>query len=91
MSLLKRHHIFIDNQCYTSLKGGRGGYGESIILKLKVFSEALGIAFLTAILQNFDYATVHILLLTNLLVGCLVLVTGLYKKNYRFVNENVSK
>ena len=78
MSLLNRHQIFIDNQCYASLKGSRGGFGESI-RKRKVFSEALAIAFPTAILQ-IDYPAVHIASLTNLLVGCLVLVTGLSLK-----------
>ena len=78
MSLLNRHQIFIDNQCYASLKGSRGGFGESI-RKRKVFSEALAIAFPTAILQ-IDYPAVHIASLTNLLVGCLVLVTGLTLK-----------
>ena len=50
MSPLNRHQIFIENQCYASLKGGGGGFGESI-QKRKVFSEALAMAFPTAILQ----------------------------------------
>ena len=80
MSLLNRHQIFIDNQCYASLKGVEGVLVK-IYKKRKVFSEALAMAFPTAILQM-DYAAVHIALLTNLLVGCLA---------YRFINENVSK
>ena len=67
MSLLKRHRIFIDNLCDASLQGDRGSFGESI-RKRNVFSEPLTIAFSTAILQNVDYSTVHIALLTNLLV-----------------------
>ena len=64
-----------ENQCLISLKGDRGGFGESI-LKRNVFSEALAIAFSTAILK-IDYATVQIALLTNLLVECPLLVTVL--------------
>ena len=78
MSLLKKHQIFIDNQCYASLKADQGGFVESI-RKQKVFSEAPAIVYPTAILQ-IDYATVHIALLKNLLVGCLVLVIGLSLK-----------
>lgn len=70
MSLLKRHQIFIDNQCFAALKGDREGFGESI-LKRKVFRETLAI-----VSSNLLHATVHIALLTNLLVGCLVLVAG---------------
>ena len=44
MSLLKKHQIFIDNQCYASLKADQGGFVESI-RKQKVFSEAPAIVY----------------------------------------------
>lgn len=72
-----------------SLKGDRGGFGESI-LKRNVFSEALATLFPTAILQ-IDYTTVHIALSTNPLVWWPLLVTILNIINYPFVNVNVSK
>ena len=73
----------------VSLKGDRGGFGESI-LKRNVFSEALATLFPTAILQ-IDYTAVHIALSTNPLVWWPLLVTILNIINYPFVNVNVSK
>lgn len=73
--LYVRQQIFKENQFLTSPNGDRGGFGESKA-KQNLFSEGLAIAFPIAILQ-IDYATAHITLLTNLLVGCQFLVTVL--------------
>ena len=86
LPLSKRHQLFVKNQCKASLEGDKEGFGFSkSILTRNVFCEALEIVSPTAILQ-IDYTTLHIAYWLG--------VTSCYSfiiKNYRFVNENLSK